>query len=199
MEEIPEFVSATRFRNWGSFLIKRDNPDSENIKQDGVIWSDPNVFDVFDIPLVKGNDDKCLDDPNSVIISESAARKYFNDEDPINKSLILNNSKNVKVTGIFEDMPANSHFQFDVMISMKGLDESKSEMWISNNFHTYFLMANNSEPALVLDKINEMFESPIIKSGTISGFLPVSNSNRNNTSFFKKGQSTADNSINLQQ
>ena len=89
MEEIPEAVSATRFRSWGSFLIKRDDPEFENIKQYGVIWADPNVFDVFTIPLIKGNRDKCLDDPNSVIISESAAKKYFKEEDPINKSLIL--------------------------------------------------------------------------------------------------------------
>ncbi len=157
MEEIPEAVSATRFRSWGSFLIKRDDPEFENIKQYGVIWADPNVFDVFTIPLIKGNRDKCLDDPNSVIISESAAKKYFKEEDPINKSLILNNFKTVKVTGIFEDMPDNSHFQFDIMISMKGLDESKSEMWISNNFHTYFVMANDSDPSHVLDKINDMF------------------------------------------
>ena len=157
LEEIPEAVSSTRFRSWGSFLIKRDDPESESIKQDGVIWSDPGVFSVFDIPLIKGNEEKCLEDPNSVILSQSAARKYFNDEDPINQSLILNNFRTVKVTGIFEDMPDNSHFNFDVMLSMKGLEESKSEIWISNNFHTYFVMAEGSDPELVLDKISDMF------------------------------------------
>src|SRR5210317_94435 len=56
LEEIPEAISSTRFRSWGSFLIKTDNPDSETIKQDGVIWSDPSVFSVFDIALIKGNE-----------------------------------------------------------------------------------------------------------------------------------------------
>jgi putative ABC transport system permease protein len=155
-EEIPEALSATRFRSWGSFLIKRDVPESENIKQNGVIWTDPNVFDVFTIPLIKGNPEICLQDPNTVIISQSAAYKYFSDEDPINQSLILNNDMLVKITGVYEDMPENSHFKFDVMLSMKGLEESKSQMWLSNNFHTYFVLNKGADPDFVLKKLNDM-------------------------------------------
>ena len=98
VEEIPEVLSATRFRSWGSFLVRRDDPESENIKQYGVIWADPNVFDVFTIPLIEGNPKTCLQDPNTVIISQSAAFKYFNDEDPVNQSLILDNGMPVKIT-----------------------------------------------------------------------------------------------------
>ena len=157
MEEIPEVISATRFRSWGSFLIRKDNPESENIKQYNVIWADPNVFDVFTIPLIEGNPQTCLQDPNTVIISQSAAYKYFNNEDPINQTLILNNERSVKITGVYEDMPENAHFRFDIMISMKGLDESKNQMWLSNNFLTYFVLNKGSDPDLTLKKLNDMF------------------------------------------
>ena len=156
VEEIPEVLSATRFRSWGSFLVRKDNPESENIKQYGVIWADPNVFEVFTIPLIKGNPETCLQDPNAVIISQSAAFKYFNDEDPINQSLILNNEMPVKVTGVYEDMPENSHFRFDIMISMKGLEESKRQIWLSNNFYTYFVLNKGSDPNLTLKKLNDL-------------------------------------------
>ena len=156
VEEIPEVLSATRFRSWGSFLVRKDDPESENIKQYGVIWADPNVFDVFTIPLIEGNPKTCLQDPNTVIISQSASYKYFNDEDPINQSLILDNGMPVKITGIYEDMPENSHFRFDIMISMKGLEESKRQMWLSNNFLTYFVLNKGSDPNLALKKLNDL-------------------------------------------
>jgi len=155
-EEIPEVESATRFRSWGSFLVKRDDPDSENIKQYGVIWADSNVFDVFTMPLLKGNPKTCLKDPNTVILSESTAKKYFNEEDPLNQSLILNNDRIVKVTGIFEDMPETSHFTFDIMMAMEGLEESKNQIWLSNNFKTYFTLREGSDPQVVEQKLNDL-------------------------------------------
>lgn len=155
-EEIPEVESATRFRSWGSFLVKRDDPGSENIKQHGVIWADSSVFNVFTIPLIKGNPNTCLKDPNTVVISQSAAEKYFIDKDPLDQSLILDNNRTVKVTGIFEDMPETSHFRFDIMMSMEGLEESKSQMWLSNNFVTYFTLREGSDPVLVEKKLNDL-------------------------------------------
>jgi putative ABC transport system permease protein len=155
-EEIPEVESATRFRSWGSFLVKRDDPESENIKQYGVIWADSNVFDVFTIPLLSGDQKTCLKDPNTVILSKSAAKKYFMEEDPLNQSLILNNDRTVKVTGIFEDMPETSHFRLDIMMAMEGLEESKSQMWLSNNFKTYFTLREGSDPIIVEQKLNDL-------------------------------------------
>jgi putative ABC transport system permease protein len=155
-EEIPEIESTTRFRSWGSFLVKRDDPDSENIKQYGVIWADSSVFDVFTIPLLKGDPKTCLKDPNTVVISQSAAIKYFKNEDPINQSLILDNNRTVKVTGIFEDMPETSHFEFDIMMAMEGLEESKSQMWLSNNFATYFTLREGSDPRVIEQKLNDL-------------------------------------------
>jgi len=154
MSEIPEIEVANRFRSWGDFLVKKD---VENFNEEGVIWADPEVFNVFTIPLLKGNPEKVLKDPNTLIISESGARKYFGDTDPMNQTLILNNSMNYKVTGVFQDMPVNSHFHFDFMLAMEGLDESKNQVWLSNNFQTYFVLNENADPGRVESKINELF------------------------------------------
>ena len=89
------------------------------------IWADPNVFNIFSIPLLKGNSDSVLTQPNTMVISESAARKYFGKKDPLNQTLILNSDMVYTITGIYKDIPRNSHFHFSMMLAMSGLDESR--------------------------------------------------------------------------
>ena len=154
MSEIPEIEVATRFRGWGDFLVKKE---TENFNENNVIWADPQVFKVFTIPLLSGNPDQVLNEPNTMAISKSVARKYFGDSDPMNQTLILNNTMNYKITGVYQDMPANSHFHFDFMLAMEGLDESNNQVWLSNNFQTYFVMNENADPKVVEKKINDLF------------------------------------------
>jgi putative ABC transport system permease protein len=154
MEEIPEVESATRFRQWGDFLVKKE---VENFNENNVVWADPQIFQVFTIPLISGNPDEVLNEPNTMVMSESTAKKYFGEGDPINQTLVLNNSMNYKITGIYEDMPANSHFHFDIMLAMVGLDESKNQVWLSSNFQTYILMNENADPEALEKKINELY------------------------------------------
>ena len=152
-DEIPEIENSARFRSWGSFLVKKDK---ENIKEYNVVWADPEVFEIFTIPLIEGNPKTVLRDPNTLVISESTAKKYFGDEDPMNQILTLNNDMVYKVTGVYKDIPQNSHFHFSMMLAMDGLKESKVDMWLSNNFHTYFLLRKGSDPQAVQKKINDI-------------------------------------------
>ena len=152
-EEIPEIEDAARFRGWGMFLVKKDK---ENYKEFDAIWADPGVFNIFTIPLLKGNRSSVLTEPNTMVISESAAQKYFGNEDPMNKTLILNSNMLYTITGVFKDIPRNSHFHFSMMLAMSGLDESKNNSWLSNNFHTYYLLKEGADPAGVKNKINEL-------------------------------------------
>jgi putative ABC transport system permease protein len=154
MAEIPEVESATRFRQWGDFLVKKE---TENFNENNVVWADPQVFKVFTIPLISGNPDQVLTEPNTMMISESIARKYFGETDPVNQTLILNNSMNYKITGVFKDMPANSHFHFNIMLAMAGLEESKNQVWLSSNFQTYFVMNKEADPMAIEKKINKLY------------------------------------------
>jgi putative ABC transport system permease protein len=183
-EEIPEIEDATRFRSWGAILVKKDK---ENFKEFNAVWSDPNVFNIFSIPLVKGNLGSVLKEPNTMVISESAARKYFGKSDPLNQTLILNGNMLFTITGIYRDIPTNSHFHFSMMLAMSGLDESKNNQWLSNNFQTYYLVKKGADPSTIGKKVNDLlfkYAGPqvlaftgksideLIKSGTVVEEIP---------------------------
>lgn len=151
--EIPEIENAARFRQWGMFLVKKDK---ENFKEFGAVWADPEVFDIFTIPLLKGDKKTVLIQPNTMVISESASKKYFGEEDPLNKTLILNGEMLFTITGVYEDIPEKSHFHFSMMLAMSGLEESKNNSWLSNNFQTYYLVKEGADKEVVKKKINEL-------------------------------------------
>lgn len=183
-EEIPEIEDVTRFRLWGDFLVKKDN---ENYKEPDAVWADPNVFNIFSIPLLKGNSDSVLREPNTMVISESAAGKYFGKNDPLDQTLILNGDMAFKINGIYKDIPHNSHFHFSMMLAMSGLDESREDEWLTNNFQTYYLVKKDEDSKSIGKKINNIlykYAEPqvktftgkslheLIKSGTVVEEIP---------------------------
>ncbi len=153
-EEVPEIEDAARFRSWGTFLVKKDK---ENFKERKAIWADPGVFTIFSIPLVKGNINSVLKEPNTMVISESAAKKYFGADDPLNQTLLLNGNMLFTVNGIYKDIPRRSHFHFDMMLAMSGLEEAQNNEWLSNNFNTYYLVKEGADVSSVRKKINDLF------------------------------------------
>ncbi len=156
--DYPEVVSATRFRSWGSFLVKRKD---ENFKEYNVIWADPGVFDVFSFEVFRGNPTTALTEPNSIAVSEHIAEKYFHGEDPLGQFLTLDNNRECKITAVYRDLPSNSHFHFDIMMAMEGLEESKNPIWLSNNFNTYITLQEGNEPEDLEAKFPELLEKYI--------------------------------------
>lgn len=119
------------------------------------------VFDVFSFPLVRGNPQTALDDyahpEQSVVISESMAMKLFGDEDPIDKVIRADDEMNLRVTGVMEDVPPNSHFAADYLVSenldVENLRERYETNWFSSNHFTYVLLAEGTDPVELEDKI----------------------------------------------
>lgn len=145
IEEYPEIENAVRFRNKGSYLVKRENAQ-ESFREHRVKWCDNSFFQIFSVPVLKGDANTALKEPNSVAISKLMAEKYFKNEEAIGQSLILDNDKTpCRVTAVYEDMPDNGHLRFDILISMAGLDEAKSTMFLSNNFNTYILLREGAD------------------------------------------------------
>ncbi len=151
--DYPEVEAAIRFRERGSYLIKRT---TENIKENNVIWADKDFFKIFTAPVLAGNPDNALAEPNSIAISNRIAQKFFPGENAIGQTLILDNKWNMKVTAVYENMPSTSHFHFDVLIAMEGLDEAKSPIWLSNNFQTYILLKEGASAAALEAKFPEL-------------------------------------------
>lgn len=135
--DYPEVEAAVRFRQAGTFLVKRT---TENIKEQNVIWADKDFFKIFSVPVLAGNAEKALAEPNTIAVSRRVAEKFFPNEEALNQTLILDNEITAKITAVYENMPTNSHFHFDILISMEGNEEAKSPIWFSNNFHTYILL-----------------------------------------------------------
>lgn len=139
--DYPEIEHSARFWNGGSVLVKRVD---QNIKETEVVYADSSIFSVFTIPFLQGNAAQVLRDPNTMVISQRAAEKYFPGENPIGQTLIIENKDNYKITGVYENIPTNSHFHFDMMLALVSTDYNKDQNWLSNNFSTYIKLRKGS-------------------------------------------------------
>jgi putative ABC transport system permease protein len=141
VKDYPEVEKAVRFRSYGSFLVKKGE---QNIKEGRVIYVDSEIFEVFTLPMVDGDAKTALQEPKTAVITESIARKYFNQTNVVGKTLTLDRSELFKITGVIKDMPQNAHFHFDIFLAMNTIDESKQGNWLSHNFNTYLLLKPNA-------------------------------------------------------
>jgi putative ABC transport system permease protein len=157
ISDYPEVEMATRFRSSGTWLIKKADGD-QNIIEQLVVFADSTLFDVFTIPFIEGNPTTALTKKNSLVVSQSAAAKYFGDESALNKTLILDNEQTYTITGVYKDMPQNGHFNYDVIITMLNRESSNDVQWTSNNFHTYVLLHPGSDPEAFKAKLPEMID-----------------------------------------
>ena len=138
-KDYPQVEEFTRiFTSNGSKLIKKGNL---YINEARVAHVDSTFFRVFSFPSVNGNTESALNEPNTVVITESTAKKYFGNEDPIGKTIETNdrNKTLYRVTAVIRDMPSNSHFHFDFLFSMKNVDYNWGA-YTSHNFFTYLLL-----------------------------------------------------------
>ncbi|MEQ8478958.1 ABC transporter permease [Fulvivirga sp.] len=158
VNEIPEIETAVRFRFNGTWLVKTPQMN-ESFKESQVIYTDSTFFDLFSFPLIEGNSKNVLNRPNTVAISRSIAEKYFKGVSPIGKSLLLDGEYNYEVTGVFEDMPANSHLQFNILMSLASTPEAQNEQWLSNNFFTYFKTKEGVNKEALQKKIQLFYEN----------------------------------------
>lgn len=142
--DFSEVVSATTLSPlWGPGLTKRifsiRNPKTNvTFDETSVLSVDSTFLDVFSFNLIKGNKDKVLRNIGGILISESFASKYFGDQDPIGKELAIDNDEILLVVeGVFENVPNNSHFHFDMLISyvsLKAFDPDSGDYYTWNDF-----------------------------------------------------------------
>ncbi|MEP6949772.1 MAG: ABC transporter permease [Ginsengibacter sp.] len=131
--DYPVVEQIARLNYQGDILVKKDN---HNVQDHHSVFADSTFFSVFTIPMIAGNALTALKEPNSIVIDETTARKYFNSTDVLGKTLYVDNSTNCKITGVIKDIPKQSHFHFS-FIRPRGKD---NESWLSNNAYTYILV-----------------------------------------------------------
>lgn len=155
--EIPDVEVAARVRFNNEMIVL----DSENrtFKQSGIYQVDPEVFRIFDWKLLAGDEDSALVDPFSIVISQSIAQKYFGNQDPIGKTLNLDNHL-YKITGVLRDLPANTHLRCEILVSYStilSLGQYPEQPWTSwGDDFTYFVLKKNSRLDDVSDKLKDL-------------------------------------------
>jgi putative ABC transport system permease protein len=135
--DYPEVEEATRLQTNGTPTVTYQD---KTFKDDELAFVDANFFSVFTLPFVKGDAKTALQQTNTVVITQELAKKYFGNVDPIGKVLTFNKNALLKVTGVMEKIPADSHFHFDMFGSMATLPEATKPTWMSSNFFTYLLL-----------------------------------------------------------
>ena len=136
VKDYPQIQSSVRIIGTHDFLVKKG---TETLVEPGGCYADATLFDIFSLPMLSGDPKTVLLQPNSLVISESVARKYFGSTDVIGKTLHLDNTADYQITGVIKNMPAQSHIHFNLIKAMSGYPESREANWMSDNFVTYIL------------------------------------------------------------
>jgi putative ABC transport system permease protein len=180
----PEVDSYVRMTSSNALLSYGD----AYFKEEGVYYASKEFFRVFGYPLVAGTDSTALDGPNKIVLSRSLAKKYFGDENPVGKTMRNNGETEYLVTGVFEDLPVNTHMELKALLSfatyarlMGRNDESELTYWQWDGFLTYIKLNENTAvhelerkmPALIEEKAGEDMKR--FNAGMEVHFMPIRN------------------------
>jgi len=156
-EALPDIVAITRVRNRAETGIEIDNRFI--FSQEGLAIVDPDYLKMFNFPLLSGDPETVLEAPNSLLITESFARRVYGELPEIGTAVHMSDNQDYTLTGILADPPKNTMFQFDGLFSMSTMPASYHETWGSMNLTTFVLLDENTDPELVatkaLDLLNE--------------------------------------------
>jgi len=138
-KDYPQVEQFARIYNSnGTKLIKKG---TDFISEQDVAHADSTLFEVFTLPVIAGDTKTALNEPNTVVLTESAAKKYFGTTDVIGKTIETDDQpvSLYKITAVIKDLPRNSHFRFNFFFSMDNVDYNWGS-YLSHNFHTYLLL-----------------------------------------------------------
>jgi putative ABC transport system permease protein len=153
-ESFPEVEFAARFQlaTWNS-LVEREET---KFYEDWVMIAENDIFDVLTIPFIRGNPEKALKRPRTVVITERVAQRYFGREDPLGQTLVLWGNP-VEVTGVIENYPRNTHLKYDVIISLNGFERVWNlDNWEWTGFYAYVKLKSNVDPKNFEKKIRHI-------------------------------------------
>ncbi|HZE82674.1 MAG TPA: ABC transporter permease, partial [Puia sp.] len=139
-KNFPEVENAARMIIFPELDI-RFKKGNENVQERKVVYADGSIFDVFTLPMLHGDPHHALAEPDCIVITERAAKKYFSSTDVVGKILhLVNGNKDYKITGVIRNILSQSHFDFDYFISMPSFALSKEIVWENFSFTTYVLL-----------------------------------------------------------
>jgi putative ABC transport system permease protein len=144
-KDFPQIEQAVQLWQWNSLLVKYG--EEKGFYEDNFFLTTPDVFEVFTIPLVKGDPKTALSRPLTVVLAQETARKYFGDQEPLGKIVTIND-KDYEVTGVMAALPSNSHLKLNILTSVTMLENQEwyqdvATNWHSTMFYTYIKVKEN--------------------------------------------------------
>ncbi|MEL6924964.1 MAG: ABC transporter permease, partial [Bacteroidota bacterium] len=158
-KDYPEVVKAARINPYfaGTNLVLPEGAQQKSFEK-SFVFADQEFFEIFDLPLLHGDVNNLLNQPDQVVITKKIADKYFPNQNPVGKTLTLNDNTDFvyKITGVMEEIPSTSHFNYDFWLSMERLDDSRDNQWLFNNYYTYVVVTPETDPDALTEKMREM-------------------------------------------
>jgi putative ABC transport system permease protein len=153
----PKIEQMVRFRNPGNQLVRKGN---DHVLDHRFTFADSTIFKVFTLPMIAGDPNTALNNPHSIVIDESAARRYFNSTDVIGRTLEVGNDNTpLKITGVIRDMPEQSQFHFSFIRPIReayNFNDPSDNDWVSNSYYTYILAQPGTTRAEVQKDVDEV-------------------------------------------
>jgi len=155
-EEFPEVEAAARFSPWSSTSLVRAG--EKQFLEEGIRYADAAFFDIFDFPFLAGDPKTALQDPLTIVITQSASARYFGSQSPLGNILHFEDTdRDFKVTGLIKDPPPQSHLQFDFLASLITSPVARDTRWMQHNFFTYVRLHEQADPASLEAKFPAFF------------------------------------------
>jgi putative ABC transport system permease protein len=156
VDEFPMIEQSVRLRESGDWLVRYGD---KKFNEDYLFFADSTFFEVFSFPLLRGDPKTALARPNTLVMTQSASRRYFGEDNPVGKTLRVGSDTTVyTVTGLMEDIPENAHFHFDMLGSLNSLRSSQNPFWLTHNFYTYIVLDPGADPQRLEDQLDVLVD-----------------------------------------
>ena len=167
--DFPEVLNFVRFKTpLVSWLVGSEERE-KRFHEKGFYFADPSVFEVFGLRLLRGDPATALKEPNSLVLTETAAARYFGPDDPLGKVLRIDNTYDFRVTGVVQDVPRRSHIGFDILASFESLNvlpiygggqySTFERNGLNPDVYTYLLLKDGYPPAELEKKLPGFFQT----------------------------------------
>lgn len=153
----PEVLAETRLMQRGPVFVTFSN---KQFKENKIVMADSNFLQLFSIPLLQGDSKHALAEPKSIVINSNMAKKYFGDGPALGQMLKVGNDL-MKVTGVIDKVPDNSHFHFDAFVSMTTFP-AMPQTWSNVNFFTYLLLDKSADPKKLQAKFPQLVAEHVV-------------------------------------
>lgn len=176
-EDYPEVEKAGRYLSSelfgaGSREVRRAD-ETQNTYEPGFIYADQSLLDILEVPIIKGDPNKALTEPNTIVISRSKAEKYFPNENPIGRRLVLDNIEDepLTISGVMEDFPTTSHLNYDFLMTLAGVEfwPGEQQFWRASNYRTYVRLRPDADPDQLEEKLMGIVSKYVIPAEMEAG------------------------------